>query len=837
MKKEAGNYGKPLEGLRILDLGNGIAGPYAATILADFGAEVIKIEDPKGGDQLRQQGPFYQQLSLNWLVLGRNKKSITLDITTPQGQKIIRDLVSYSDVLIENYLPGTLEQWGLGYEALKEINPGLIMLRVSLAGQDGPYKSLPPLEPLGAALGGLSYLTGDPDGPPMRCGIPITEYLTSLIGALAIMMALYHRDIKQTGEGQWIDLTLSECLYRLSEFNISAFHLLNSVRKRIGNKHPSAAPLDNFPTKDNKWIVLLISGSKHFVRLAHAMEQEHLKDDPRFAKTENRVKNAALINQIVAEWISNHTQQEVIDRLEEYGVAVGPIFSVQDMLTDPNYQARENIVEVPDSRIGKVKMHGVVPKFSLTPGSIEWAGPDLGQHNKEVLQELLGYDQKFLQQLAAEGIIKDYAGPILAHPYKGSQESRRKAKPTFSGKGKSNGQGALSGLRVLDMGNAIAGPVGPSFLADFGAEVIKLEMPGMGDTLRHVPPYINKVPLYWLVEGRNKLAVTLDLHKEEGQKILKDLVRICDVVIENYRPGTLEKWNLGYEELKKVNEKIILVRVTGFGQYGPYKGRLGYDAVGAAVGGIVYVTGEPDGYPIRPGMALCDYSTGIHNALAALIALYYRDALKTGKGQVIDLALYESISTFMGCQIAAFDKSINIGERTGNNYPEWAPASHFLTQDGQWLALVCPDDESFQRLAKAIGQENLLSSPQFRHMNNRIENAPVLNQIIQEWVRNKSLSQVLEILRQARVPACPIYSIKDIAQDPHFQERKDFIEVEDPVIGPVRMQNALPHFSLTPGQVKFAGANRMGQYNEEVFCGLLGYSSEKLEKLRQEKVI
>jgi len=831
---------RPLEGLRILDLGNGIAGPYAATILADFGAEVIKIEDPQGGDSLRQQGPLYQELSINWLVLGRNKKSITVDLSRPAGQQIIKELVRYSDVLIENYLPGTMEGWGLGYEELRNINPGIIMVRVSLAGQDGPYRGLPPIEPLGAALGGLTYLTGDPDGPPMRCGIPITEYITSLIGALSIMMALYHRDVKQTGEGQWIDLTLCESLFRISEFNISAYHLLNSVRERIGNKHPSAAPLDNFPTKDNKWIVLLISGSKHFVRLAHAMGQEHLKDDPRFAKTEKRVENAALINQIVADWIKEHTQQEVIERLEEYGVAVGPIFSVQDMLNDPHYRARENIIEVPDRRIGGLKMHGVVPKFSLTPGHIQWAGPDLGQHNEEVLGELLGYDREKLRQLAAEGVIRYEAEPVSAASRTGckTQQERRFGQSGLGPSGDEHRhEGPLAGLRVLDMGNAIAGPIGPSFLADFGAEVIKLEMPGMGDTLRHVPPYIKKVPLYWLVEGRNKLAITLDLHKEEGQKILRDLVRICDVVIENYRPGTLEKWNLSYEEMRKINEKIILVRVTGFGQYGPYKGRLGYDAVGAAVGGIVYVTGEPDGYPLRPGMALCDYSAGIHNALAALIAIYYRDALRTGKGQVIDLALYEAISTFMGCHIAACDKAVSDGGRTGNNYPEWAPASHFKTRDDRWIVLVCPDEESFRRLLQLMGREALLEDVRFRDLRTRRENADLIHGMIQEWIQDKSAKEVLAQLREANVPACLINSIKDIAEDTYFQGRNDFIEAEDPVIGPVKMQNALPHFSHTPGRVRFAGANRMGQYNEEVFCGLLGYSKEYLESLKREKVI
>lgn len=860
MGELSGNHERPLEGLRILDLGNGIAGSYAGTILADFGAEVIKVEEPQGGDWLRQQGPFYQGLSLNWLVLGRNKKSITVDLSRPQGQQIIKDLARISDVVIENFLPGTLEGWGLGYEELKKINPGIIMLRVSLAGQNGPYKSLPPLEPLGAALGGLSYLTGDPDGPPLRCGIPITEYLTSLIGALSIMMALYHRDIKDTGEGQWIDLSLCESLFRLSEFNMAAYHRLGVIRQRTGNTHPSAAPLDNFRTKDDKWIVLLISGAKHFVRLAQAMEQEHLKDDPRFATTVKRCENGALINDIVRQWIRNHTQQEIIDRLEKHGVAVGPIFSLKDMLEDPHYKAREDIIELEDSRIGKIKMHSVVPKFSLTPGSIEWAGPDLGRHDAEILGGLLGYSPESLKQLAQEGVIRRYPGQessqgLKIYQEQGKDQSVIRDRDSCPEKEKGDsinghqpqthftetadkGQtGPLAGLRVLDIGNAIAGPVGPSLLGDFGAEVIKLEMPGMGDTLKHVPPYVNKVPLYWLIEARNKLSISLDLHKKQGQEILKDLVRISDVLIENYRPGTLEKWNLSYEELKKVNEKIILVRVTGFGQNGPYRNRLGYDAVGSAVGGLVYVTGEPDGYPIRPGMALCDYSTGIHNALAALIALYYRDGRKKGKGQIVDLGLYEAISTFMSSQITGYDKGITTGGRTGNRYPDWAPASHFLTRDDQWLAMVCPDESSFQRLARAMGQEGLLSDPRFQNMGKRIENAEAIHQIVQEWTRNKPLAEALDAFRQANVPACPIYSIKDIADDPYIQERKDFIEVEEPVIGPVKMQNVLPHFSLTPGRVKFAGATKIGHYNTEVLCGLLGYSKEKLEKLEEEKVI
>jgi formyl-CoA transferase len=322
---------RPLEGLRIIDLGTAIAGPYGPLFLGDFGAEVIKVEDPSQGDMLRLTPPFYNGGALCWAEGGRNKKSITVNLRKPEGQRIIKDLVLVSDVVVENYRPGTLEKWGLGYEELKKINPRIILIRVSGFGQSGPYRQQAGFDTVGLAMGGFTYLTGDPQGPPMRPGFVVGDYMTALFNALATMMAIYHRDIKRTGEGQWIDVSLYETIFRITEYTVAAYDKLGLVRERAGNTHPSAAPMDHYQTKDGKWVAILVSRDNIFARFTRAIDREELRDDPRFSSNHKRAENAKTINEITREWVGSLPLEEVMGRLSECKVPASPIYGIKDI--------------------------------------------------------------------------------------------------------------------------------------------------------------------------------------------------------------------------------------------------------------------------------------------------------------------------------------------------------------------------------------------------------------------------------------------------------------------------------------------------------------------------
>jgi len=400
----------PLAGIRVLDLGTRIGAPFAATLLGDLGAEVIKVEQPGTGDFMRTIGPFVDGYSLWWAVEGRNKKSVTLDLRTPAGQAVLKKLVAHADVLVENFRPGTLEGWGLGWDVLSAINPGLVLGRVSVYGQDGPYAGRPGLDRNGIAMGGLMYVTGHPDRPPVRPGVIVSDYLTAVFNAFAIVSALYERDrsARARGEaprGQWIDLALYESILRIMEHTIAAYDRLGVVREREGNRLRNSAPLDNWQTSDGKFMFIVAAGDGLFPRLARAMGREDLLQHPHFSSLRRRAEHGDEINDLVGAWVGRHTAAELTAVLERHDVPFGFAYSVADIVADPQVRHRGDIETVEDPVIGPVRMQGVYPRFSRTPGAIRTGAPLLGADNDEVYGELLGLPADERARLRADGVI------------------------------------------------------------------------------------------------------------------------------------------------------------------------------------------------------------------------------------------------------------------------------------------------------------------------------------------------------------------------------------------------------------------------------------------------
>ncbi len=400
----------PLAGIRVLDLGTRIGAPFAATLLGDLGAEVIKVELPGQGDFMRTIGPFVGDYSLFWAVEGRGKKSITCDLRKPAGQALMKLLVPLADVVVENFQPGTLESWGLGYDVLSALNPGVVLTRVSVYGQTGPYRDRPGLDRNGIALGGLLYITGYPDRPPVRPGVIVSDYLTGVFNAFAIVSALYERDrrARESGtppRGQWVELSLYESILRIMEHTLAAYDRLGVVREREGNRLQNSAPLDNWETKDGKYVCIIAAGDGLFPRLARAIGREDLLRDARFTTMAKRAEHGEEVNGIVAAWCRERTAREIQDVLERHEVPFGVAYSVADIFTDPHVAARGDIVAVDDPVIGPVRMQGVYPRFSRTPGAIPPGAPRLGAHNDEVYGGLLGLSAAERAALARDGVI------------------------------------------------------------------------------------------------------------------------------------------------------------------------------------------------------------------------------------------------------------------------------------------------------------------------------------------------------------------------------------------------------------------------------------------------
>ncbi len=395
----------PLAGLRVLDIGTLIAGPFGASLLADFGADVIKVEQPGKGDSLRTSGgQRVDGVSLAWATTGRNKRSVTLNLREPEGQALFLELVRVSDALIENFTPGTLERRGLGPERLREVNPRLIMIRVSGFGQTGPYSHRAGYDRIALGYSGLMYVSGYPESPPVRPAFAMADFTTAMFGALSTLMALYHRDV-HGGAGQDVDLALFEPILRISEDLIPAYDRLGVVRERIGNRNPGFAPAGNFLTRDGRWLQIAAGGDRVWARMAEAIGRPELATDERFSTQRARAANADALEAIIRDWIAARDFDDAFAALDAAGVPAGPIMNAAQIVADPHINAREDIVSVEHPRIGPVKMPGIVPKFSETPGAVQWPGPELGEHNAAVYGELLGLNEASLRGLHERGVI------------------------------------------------------------------------------------------------------------------------------------------------------------------------------------------------------------------------------------------------------------------------------------------------------------------------------------------------------------------------------------------------------------------------------------------------
>ncbi len=399
-----GHPAGPLDDVRVIEIGQLLAGPYCGQLLGDYGAEIIKIEDPVKGDPMRQWGREKPHgRSLWWPIVSRNKKSVTADLRTPEGQQIIRDLVAEADVLLENFRPGTLERWNLDYEALAAINPRLILVRVSGFGQTGPYAPRPGYASIGEAMGGLRHVVGDPDRPPSRCGISLGDSLAATFACMGALTALHHRE--RSGQGQVVDASIFESVFAYMESLVPEWVLGDYERERTGAVLPNVSPSNVYRTRDGEDVLIAANMDSVFRRLAVAMDRPDMADDERFATHSARGQHSQELDDLIEAWTRGWDADALLQHLVDEAVPSGRIYKAKDMLEDPHFAAREAIVDVPHPSFGSIPMQNVFPKLSATPGSIRWVGPELGEHNDEILRGLLQYDEARVADLAERKIV------------------------------------------------------------------------------------------------------------------------------------------------------------------------------------------------------------------------------------------------------------------------------------------------------------------------------------------------------------------------------------------------------------------------------------------------
>jgi crotonobetainyl-CoA:carnitine CoA-transferase CaiB-like acyl-CoA transferase len=393
--------------------------------------------------------------------------------------------------------------------------------------------------------------------------------------------------------------------------------------------------------------------------------------------------------------------------------------------------------------------------------------------------------------------------------------------------------GPLEGIRVIDAATLFAGPLAATFLGDFGADVIKVEHP-KGDPIRTHGHAKNGVPLWWKMVGRNKRTVTLNLSQAAGQELLCELIKTADVLVENFRPGTLERWGIGPDQLRAVNPRLILLRTTGFGQFGPYARRPGFGTLAESMSGFAAITGEPDGPPTLPPFGLADGIAGLAGAIGLLLALYHRDA-RGGQGQVIDLAIIEPILTILGSQPTVFDQLGIVQERWGNRSVNNAPRNTYRTRDQKWVAISTSALPIAERVMRLVGHAEVIDEPWFKSGAERAQHSDQLDRYVGDWIAQRDADEVTRAFEEAQAAVAPIYDVRDVLQDPQYAALESIISVPDEDLGEVKMQNVLFRMLGTPGKVRWSG-RRLGQDNNEVYAEL-GVSPERLGELRAAGVV
>ncbi|WP_027801050.1 CaiB/BaiF CoA transferase family protein [Paraburkholderia dilworthii] len=396
--------GGPLQGIRVVEIGTLIAAPFAARLMAEFGADVIKIEAPETGDPLRKWRKLHEGTSLWWYLQSRNKKSVCVNLKSADGVEIVKRLAAEADVVIENLRPGALEKLGIGWNVLHAINPKLTMVRISGYGQSGPYRDRPGFGAIGEAMGGIRYTTGEVDGAPARVGVSLGDSLASLHGVIGALMSLLRVKTGQ-GEGQVVDVSLVESVFNLMESLVPEYDLLGHVRERSGGALPGIAPSNTYPTEDDGYVVIAGNSDPIFRRLMQVIGRADLADDPALAHNDGRAKHCAMLDDAIAAWTSHHSTNDVLAALERAEVPAGRIYSVADIVADPHYQARGMLLQAQLPGGASVKMPGIVPKLSDTPGEVRWQGPALGEHTGSVLSEL-GFATEEIERLRREGAVQ-----------------------------------------------------------------------------------------------------------------------------------------------------------------------------------------------------------------------------------------------------------------------------------------------------------------------------------------------------------------------------------------------------------------------------------------------
>jgi len=804
---------KALDGVNVVECCNFVAGPYCSKLLADLGAEVIKVEPPGAGDEARRRGPFvhdnpHPEQSLLFLYLNTNKLGITLDIKSPSGREKFMELVAWADILIEDNPPPILEDLELTYEDLGKLNPRLVMTSITPFGQTGPcgnYKAYPINT---YHSGGLGYLGPAGVELPLKPGGLFSEYICGETGAVGTLAALYNQRV--TGLGQQVDLSKQEAILSLARVQVDRYPNEGVIQSRLD----AQKGLVGVSKCKDGYVAITAIRPPEWQALVKLIANSEMERYEKYLDEDFREQNSEEINQHISNWMMNHAKEEIYHQGQAIGLPVTPVMTAKDVVNSVQSNARQFFVEADHPVAGRLKYPATPYRFSATPSKIERPAPLLDQHTQEVFSGLLHSSKQGLEITES-----------VTQPSKEGNKERRSP---------------LQGLRVADFSWAWAGSYITELLASLGAEVIKVESMQRIDTSRAQAfttsqqfSSLNESPVFNDL-NLGKLGITLNLSQPKAIELAKKLVSQSDLVVQNMRPGVMERLGLGYEVLKEVKPDIIYLSSSTLGAIGPERGYSGYAPNFAASGGISYITGNPNDEPARMAGEI-DLLSAVTSTLAILAALNHR--LKTGEGQYIDLSSSEAISVLVGEVLMDYLTNGTVQTRMGNLDESMAPHNCYRCKgEDKWISIAVATDEEWEALCKVSGNPEWAKEQRFLTASARWQNQEELDRLLEEWTSNYSHYEVMEMLQEAGVAAMPCFNAEELFNNPHLKHRQCWTKVIHPVLREQMVLSPPWKLSATPAKISSA-APLLGEHNEYVFGGLLGISKQEITQLIEEKVI
>lgn len=788
--------------IRVLDL-TGPIGQSCGRLLADLGADVLKVEPP-AGDPGRSLAPFAgdqpgPERSLFFLHFNANKRGIVLDLEHDRGRSAFLDLVRDADVLLESFPTGTLERLALGYDDLRLLNPRLVFTSVTPFGRTGPHRDFKGNDLIGVATGGMLYINGEPQRPPVTSPLEQAYQMVGLHAALGTLLALLER--RHSGLGQQVDVSMQDVQAHMF-FNVVNYAANNDIPLRLGERG-AIVPNGVYPAKDGH-VSLSIFQPRHWPLLVEWMADPVLAD-PGWEERELRRENGDLIDARIAEFTSGFTVMEFVAEGQRRHIPVGPIHTTADFVASPHVAERGIFVELEHPVLGRYRAPGPSLRMSATPPKISsWEAGARGWRS-------------------ASGHKPAASAPIPDLP---SSVANPRRLP-------------LAGIRVVDFSRVWAGPFGARFLGDYGADVIRVEsvkFPDMRATPGLPPRVRRERDAHFAEMHRNKRSVTLDLHAPRGRDLALRLIGEADVVVENFGLGVMERWGLGYADLRTVKPDVIMVGMPGLGSSGPHSTYLAYGQQLMGYLGLSPLWRQPES-PMAASCKLAypDFIAAGQLAAGVTAALLHRE--RTGEGQYIEVAQIDAVASAMGVAFLDYFLNGRVWEACGNVSPNYAPHGVYrcLGHD-RWVAIACETEGEWRDLCAAIGSPDLATDPRFATRALRHEHRTALDPLIEAWTEGQTPHQVMERLQRAGVPAGVVATSEDLYHDEHLRGRGFLVTIDHPEPGRIDHPGMTARLAATPGCIR-RPAPLLGEHNDEIFLGLLRLSRTDYEELIAEGVI